>query len=115
MAFVTWDSLQSLDLPLPTGTTSDDGKLRTCTAAEDATSSPFYVEDIIRVASQEDFDHLRKQMAKYWDETHQVWVGYTAGGDVLKDVIALRCPPYYPPHTFASVDVSSMSKPTGFP
>jgi hypothetical protein len=118
MAFVNWDSLQLLDLPLPPGTTTTDNKLRTCTAAEDTEPASFYPEDIIRITNQTDFSHLKKHMAKFWDVTKQVWVGYKmveSSEVLLKDVIVLRCPPYYPPHTLPGIDVSNTSKPPGFP
>ncbi|GAB4410746.1 MAG: hypothetical protein OHK0039_15320 [Bacteroidia bacterium] len=58
---------------------------------------------------------MDKFMAKFWGERHQVWVGLTEGGVALKGVIALKCPPYYPPHLGPGTDASSMSKPENFP
>lgn len=84
------------------------------TDLEESQANPFYVEDIIRVMSQTGFTSIQKKMATFWGERKQVWVGYN-GTTVLGDVIALPCPPYYPPYTTREVDISDVEKPLGFP
>lgn len=115
MAYTEWDSLDNSSL-INNDPLYIDQKLDKCTPAEDNEEASFYVEDIIRVTNQTDFHSIRKVMARFWGERHQVWVGYKSDGiTVLKDVIALRCPPYYPPHSYPGVNVSDVPQPENFP
>ena len=111
MAYVRLEKLETIS----NGTVASGGKLRDCTPSEDAEPASFYPEDIIRITAQTGFASMQKQMATFWGETHQVWVGYDSMQNILTSVIATRCPPYYPPHTFPGVDISDMEKPEGFP
>ncbi len=91
-------------------------RLQPCTAAEDAESAPFYPEDIILVTNQPNCASISKKMATFWGRRHQVWVGHDSSGNVIEGdgLIALRCPPYYPPATFAGMEETEASKPSGF-
>ncbi len=95
MAYTTYSDLDAI-----TGTTV---KHEICTPAEDQAGSPFYVEDIIRLTQQPDFQSIKKYMAKFWGKRWQVWIGHKADGTILEEVIALACPPYYPPYTTVGV------------
>lgn len=90
-------------------------KLDLCSAAEYSAPAPFYPEDIFRVMGQRNYDSIDKRMATFWGERHPVWVGFDSAGNVLEAVIALRCPPYYPPDTFPEVKETEADKPSGFP
>ncbi len=107
MAYVHYDALA----PVYTGL---DPRLRACTPTEESTPASFYPEDIFRIQAQAGYYACRKYMATFWDAEHPVWVGIAADGSVLQEVIALRCPPYYPPNTFPGANVTDSPKPPGF-
>ena len=100
---------------VPPDRVSIDGKLEYCTPAEDSEPASFYPEDIYRITNQPTCVSTSKKMATFWGLRLQVWVGHDNAGNVLPGVVALRCPPYYPPHTYPGVEETAGSKPSGFP
>ncbi len=114
MAYVNWNALQPTIKP-PSDSLYLDEKLWLCTPTEESTPTPYYPEDIARMSNQAGFDYMSKHMGKFWDVAGPVWVGYQSNGAMLKDVIVLPCPPYYPPHSTQGVDISNQPKPNPFP
>ncbi|MCU0346749.1 MAG: hypothetical protein MUC59_07385 [Saprospiraceae bacterium] len=97
---MAYTSYQELD---PFG--PSEGKLETCTPAEDQAPSPFYPEDLLLISQQPGFATLQKHMARFWGRRWQVWAGYDGDGKLLEEVIAIRCPPYYREFSTAGVKV----------
>ncbi len=110
MAYTIWDELT----PVSTAASFDE-RLEYCTAAEDSAPAPFYVEDILLLMAQSGCASISKKMATFWGQRRQVWVGHDSSSNVLKDVVALQCPPYYPPHTTQGVMLEERDKPAIFP
>lgn len=110
MAYTKWSELTPVS-----SAASFDSRLEYCTPAEDSLPTSFYPEDILRVTSQSGCAAVSKKMATFWGIRRVVWVGHDAGNNVLTDVIALQCPPYYPPHTFPGVEVFAADQPAAFP
>ncbi|MCB0574584.1 MAG: hypothetical protein KDC61_08455 [Saprospiraceae bacterium] len=108
MAYTYWDELQP---------NSFGERLELCTAEEDNDPAQFYVEDILRVINQSGCDSIGKRMATFWGRRLQVWAGFNNGNTELtgQAIIALQCPPFYPPYTFPGEEVTEALKPDGFP
>ena len=110
MAHTNWYELTPVSSAV-----SLDGRLEYCTPTEEGTATPFYTEDILRVINQDGCVSISKKMATFWGLRLLVWVGHDSGNNVIKGVIALQCPPYYPPHTTVGVEATAAAKPSGFP
>jgi hypothetical protein len=110
MAHTHWNELTPVS-----SAASLDGRLEYCTPTEESEPVSFYTEDILRVTNQAGCEYISKKMATFWGLRLQVWVGHDAHQNVIKGVIALRCPPYYPPHTTVGVEATAAGKPSGFP
>lgn len=110
MAYTNWNELTPVS-----SAASLDGRLEYCTPTEDGTPTSFYTEDILRVINQAGCVSISKKMATFWGLRLQVWVGHDSNNSIIQGVVALQCPPYYPPHTSPGVEATAAGKPAGFP
>lgn len=88
------------------------------TPEDELTNPPagFYVEDIVRVTAQTNFDSLKKCKITFWGDEGMAWAGVDANGNYLEAVLALRCPPYHPPNLGGpNIKLFQADKPEGFP
>jgi hypothetical protein len=95
-----------------------DGKrLHDCTPQELGAPDQFYGEDLKEVFLQDNIHTIAKKMATFWGRRNAVWVALDSNGDPLQAeaLIALKCPPYYPPDTQPGMFVLESDKPAGFP
>jgi hypothetical protein len=110
MAYTNWNELTPIS-----SAASLDGRLEYCTPTEDGTPASFYTEDIALVTNQAGCVSISKKMATFWGQRHKVWVGHDSENRVIRGIVALQCPPYYPPHTSPGVEVFESDKPASFP